>query len=478
MFSTTPFLYAFLPASLVLYFAVTKIFKGRTLWSNLTLCVLSTALYIVVSIWSESFSSIIFLLIPLNYLCSLACRATGKRWPCAVGIVLDTALLVWYKYASGIASLAHITLSSAVVMPLGLSFIVFHCISYLADVSATHAQSTERAPISLSSELGELTNCATYLLFFPKLFQGPIVRWKDFSAPVSDRRVSFDRFESGLERFLIGLGKKILLADEFGRMLNWFPGAGAMDAPTAWLGMLLFAMQMYFDFSGYSDMAIGLARFFGFELKENFDHPYLSTSVTQFWRRWHISLGAWFREYVYIPLGGNRRGNVYVNLLIVFILTGLWHGNALVYLFWGLLHGAFVLIERTGAYRRLREKAPALRYVGWLYTTAVVFFGWLCFRYESLPELLLYLKSMFSPAADGLSYTWQYFYTKKTLTYLIAAFLGIFAFGHPKLQHLWQRWQTHPAGQITKYIFLLLIAVLCYIGASFNTYTPFLYFQY
>lgn len=277
---------------------------------------------------------------------------------------------------------------------------------------------------------------------------------------------------------MLGLGKKVLLADEFGRMLSAFPSAGAMDTPTAWLGMVLFAMQMYFDFSGYSDMAIGLARFFGFELPENFDHPYTSTSVTEFWRRWHISLGAWFREYVYIPLGGNRRGNVYVNLLIVFVLTGLWHGNGLVYLYWGLLHGAFVLIERTGAYRRMREKFPAFRYIGWFYTTAVVFFGWLCFRYESVPQLVLYLKSMFHSASDGLSYTWQYFYDKKTLIYLISAILGIFAFGHPKLQHLWQRWQTHPAGQITKYILLLLIAVLCYIGASFNTYTPFLYFQY
>lgn len=316
------------------------------------------------------------------------------------------------------------------------------------------------------------------MLFFPKLFQGPIVRWKDFSAPLADRRVGFDRFEAGLERFLIGLGKKILLADEFGHMLSSFPSAGAMDVPTAWIGMILFAMQMYFDFSGYSDMAIGLARFFGFELSENFNHPYTSSSITEFWRRWHISLGAWFREYVYIPLGGNRRGNVYVNLLIVFVLTGLWHGNAPVYLLWGLWHAMFILFERTPLYRRLRENIPGRKYFGWLYTTFAVFFGWLCFRYESVSQLVLYLKSMFGATTGTLSYTWQYFYDKKTLFYLAASIFGLFVFSRPKLQHLWQRWQEHPAGQLAKYILLLLIAVLCYIGASFNTYTPFLYFQY
>lgn len=277
---------------------------------------------------------------------------------------------------------------------------------------------------------------------------------------------------------MLGLGKKVLLADEFGRMLSAFPSAGAMDTPTAWLGMVLFAMQMYFDFSGYSDMAIGLARFFGFELPENFDHPYTSTSVTEFWRRWHISLGAWFREYVYIPLGGNRRGNVYVNLLIVFVLTGLWHGNGLVYLYWGLLHGAFVLIERTGAYRRMREKFPAFRYIGWFYTTAVVFFGWLCFRYESVPQLVLYLKSMFGTITGTLSYTWQYFYNKKTLIYLAGSILGIFILSRPKCKEQWQRYRDLPVVQIAKYLLLLLIAAACYIGVSFNTYTPFLYFQY
>lgn len=468
MFSSTPFLFAFLPASLLLYFFTAKLSKRRTVFTNLLLCLLSAALYIAISLTSGGFSPVIFLLVAWNYLCSLLARITKRRAFLTVGIVVDVVVLVWFKYASLLASALHITLPLPTAMPLGLSFIIFHCISYLADVSLTRRQ----------NELCEFTDCACYLLFFPKLFQGPIVRWKDFSGSLSARRVTFDSFESGLERFLIGLGKKVLLADEFANMLSHFPNVGYMDAPTAWLGMILFAMQMYFDFSGYSDMAIGLARFFGFSFAENFDHPYTSTSITEFWRRWHISLGAWFREYVYIPLGGNRRGNVYIHLLIVFILTGLWHGNALVYLLWGLWHALFILFERTPLYRKLREKVPGWKYFGWLYTTLAVFFGWLCFRYENLSTLLTFLRSMFGTTVGELSFTWQYFYNTKALCYLAAAIVGIFLFSRPGLIERFKRIQDRPAAQIVKYVLLLAIAAACYIGLSYNSYTPFLYFQY
>ena len=238
------------------------------------------------------------------------------------------------------------------------------------------------------AKAGGFLDAALYMTFFPKIVSGPIVLWKDFSIELSARVFSEDRFVYGINRFIIGLGKKVLLADTFGSVVvniqdQMYYG---IDIPTAWGCTLLYFLQIYYDFSGYSDMAIGLSSMFGFKLKENFSFPYLSTSITEFWRRWHISLGTWFREYVYIPLGGNRKGfyRTLVNLFIVFLITGVWHGAGAGYLCWGIAHGICIVAERCVRDKKLYKMIPGV--VKWAVTTLIVMLGWQVFHIAGMSE--------------------------------------------------------------------------------------------
>ena len=338
----------------------------------------------------------------------------------ACAVAFDLGLLVFFKYAdwlwaslaSGLVALglldrpwdpigSHfasdsparaflLTSDDSIRLPIGISFFSFHAISYVVDIYRREAPA-QRNPF----------NIALYVALFPQLIAGPIVRYRDVAQQIVSRTVSRAGFAYGIRRFVIGLGKKMLIANVCAQAADGVFGTASvagvppaeLTPALAWLAALAYTLQIYFDFSGYSDMAIGLGHLFGFRFKENFDYPYVSRSITEFWRRWHISLSSWFRDYLYIPLGGNRRGpaRTYLNLLVVFTLCGLWHGASGTFLCWGLYHGAFLVLERAGLGAWLERRTTALRHV---YVLLVVMVGWVFFRADSLAHAFALLKAM------------------------------------------------------------------------------------
>lgn len=396
VFSSIIFIFYFLPLFLLAYYA-----SG---WRTAVLLVGSAVFYT----WGEGrYLVLLGALIVINFAAvrTLDRAATnGRRTLILTGIVaLDLGVLCWFKYAGFIAESVNTLLPGALPrlehhLPLGISFFTFQLISYAVDV---HRKATPCEP--------SLRRFATYILMFPHLIAGPIVRYADIAEELhADRRRS-GRTGLGFQYFIVGLGQKVLIANTVAPLADHAFGAdpAALDATTAWLGALAYTLQIYFDFCGYSNMAIGLAFMLGFTFPKNFDYPYAARSLTEFWRRWHISLSTWFRDYVYIPLGGNRLGRPKTirNLLVVFLLTGLWHGAAWTFIVWGLFHGAFLMLERVGL-GRLLDRAP--RVLTHLYALLVVVAGWVLFRAETLAQAGAYLAAMadvrtFAPPDVGLS---------------------------------------------------------------------------
>jgi alginate O-acetyltransferase complex protein AlgI len=386
VFSSIVFIFYFLPV-----FLLADYLSG---WRTGLLLTGSVAFYV----WGEgAYILLLAALILANYAGALWIELSRtperRRTTLIVVVVLDLAVLATFKYSGWLAHNLNALLPGDPIpdahlrLPLGISFFTFQLISYLADVHMRHVK----------AERG-LTRFATYILMFPHLIAGPIVRYADIRAEMhADRRRS-GTTGLGLQYFIVGLCQKVLVANTVAPLADHAFGlpAGSLDATTAWLGAFAYALQIYFDFAGYSNMAIGLAFMLGFTYPKNFDHPYASRSITEFWRRWHISLSSWFRDYVYIPLGGNRHGlrQTVRNLLIVFALTGLWHGAAWSFLLWGLYHGAFLLLERFGLGRAL-ERGP--RIVGHAYAILAVLFGWVLFRAADVPHALGYYGAMLNP---------------------------------------------------------------------------------
>lgn len=388
VFSSIIFIFYFLPVFLLGYYL-----SG---WRTGALLAGSAAFYV----WGEG--PYIFLLAALilaNYAGSRVLasnQATGRRRAILAGlIVLDLGVLGAFKYAGFLADNLNLLIPGKplpeihLALPLGISFFTFQLISYVADVYWRRIEA-ERS----------LTRFAAYILMFPHLIAGPIVRFAHIVEELHADRRHTGRIGLGLQYFIVGLSQKVLVANTVAPLADHAFGlpAEALDPGSAWLGAFAYSLQIYFDFCGYSNMAIGLAFMLGFTFPKNFDHPYASRSVTEFWRRWHISLSSWFRDYVYIPLGGNREGRwkTVRNLLLVFLLTGVWHGAAWTFIAWGLYHGAFLLIERFGLGRLL---AALPRFVGHAYTLLAVLVGWVLFRAETLPNALAYLSIM--AGADG-----------------------------------------------------------------------------
>lgn len=354
--------------------------------------------------------------------------------------------------------------------PLGISFLTFSAISYLADVRRGLAPA------------GSFLDCLLYLSFFPKVVSGPIVLWRDFQPQLGTRRTTLDGAVSGVERIAVGFAKKLILADMFGACVAEIDSAAAgagIDAPTAWLAVLLYMLQIYYDFAGYSDIAIGLGRLFGFQFKENFHFPYRSRSVTEFWRRWHISLGSWFREYVYIPLGGSRLGlrRTLWNLAVVFALTGVWHGAGWNYILWGGINGFFVLLERVVRDRPLYKKTPdGLKWGG---TMVIAMLFWQLFRFQSVREAGRWLAiGLGLVRFEWVTLTWRYFLDARLVFLLAVGVLGAAAPGGERLRRLWERFTGRTAGLAVREagaLVLFALAALCMVN---STYSPFIYFQY
>lgn len=336
VFSSNIFIFFFLPLTMWGYYFLGSKFQ------NTFLLLMSTLFFA----WSQPhYLWIILLNICVNYCGALLVdkitSSVARKIVFITDIVINIGILFYYKYFNftidSINRVFHSELEiQTIILPIGISFFTFQGLSYVIDVY--------KKEVSGQRNIFKL---ALYILLFPQLIAGPIVRYGDVVTEIDKRRISLDDFSAGLERFIIGLGKKVILSDVLAVIVDaiWQRGVAENTVGIAWLGCIAYTLHIYYDFSGYSDMAIGLGRIFGFHFRENFDMPYISKSITEFWRRWHISLSTWFREYVYIPLGGNRK-HVYRNLCVVFLLTGLWHGAAWNFVLWGVWHGAFILLER------------------------------------------------------------------------------------------------------------------------------------
>src|SRR5262249_27762906 len=400
LFSSTVFLFLFLPLMLGLYFVVPRPLRNfLLLLASLFFYVWGEKLYIFVLIAS----------IVLNYSMGLLIDRMKGRYAAGLAIGLavfvNLGLLGAFKYANFVAdNLNHLLVRlhlplvhlDPVHLPLGISFFTFHALSYVIDVYRREVPALKN-PI----------NFALYISFFPQSIAGPIVRYNDVASQLTDRVVTLEGFAQGIRRFIIGLAKKMIIANTLA-----FPADAIFNLPTSeltwrlsWLGIICYTFQIYFDFSGYSDMAIGLAKMFGFQFKENFNYPYIAASVTDFWRRWHISLSTWYRDYLYIPLGGNRHGKarLYFNLVTVFFLCGLWHGASWTFILWGLFHGTFLVLERMGLGQLLEKAWAPVRH---LYALLVVMVGWVLFKATTFSQALAYLGAMVG-LGKGLGYKYK-----------------------------------------------------------------------
>ena len=450
------FLFLFLPCALLLAFLTRKHLQGQ----NLALLVLSLAFYACSGI-----PGLLFVL-GMSALVYLLARLPGRDWQYA-GIALCVAALCYLKYtgffAENLSRLTGLALTvPTVAAPLGVSFFTFLAISYLADVA--------RGAIAPERNFGRLL---LYFTFFPKSAQGPLVRYGTFSPQLTARRADLP---AGIERFLLGLGKKVLLAEAMGTVSAqvFRLSAVALTPGKMWLGAVCYALQIYFDFSGYTDMALGLGRMFGFTLPENFDFPYLAESVTDFWRRWHITLSQWFRDYVYIPLGGNRKGKArqILNLCIVWLLTGLWHGSAWTFVAWGAWYAVLLIAEKLFLGRWL-EKAPKV--LRRLYALLAILIGWVLFNSPSLGAAGKYLRAMCF-LGEGTGADAPFFLL--TLRQYGLQLLAALALCTPVGKHLMARLEQRPAGRWIKLILLGAIFALSLLAMTGSTMQAFIYAQF
>lgn len=356
-----------------------------------------------------------------------------------------------------------------IALPIGISFFTFQALSYVIDVYRKEVE-VQRNPFKLGM----------YVAFFPQLIAGPIVRYIDIVKEIDNRSISIEGFSSGIMRFVVGLSKKVLIADIFAQNADSIFGLqiGELTAPIAWIGILSYSIQIYFDFSGYSDMAIGLGRMFGFHFHENFNYPYISKSLTEFWRRWHISLSTWFRDYLYIPLGGNRKGNVYINLFIVFLATGMWHGANTTFIVWGFFHGIVLIIERVLKKKNISlEGIPSL--LRRVVTLLIVIIGWVIFRADTMSYAWGYLKAMFGVVDAGFKpyNIFHYLDWRLVCAYVVAMIASTNVLPWMKIKlSLSTDWRDDMPG--ASYIVTLVMFLVCIVFIMNQGYSPFIYFRF
>ncbi|MEZ5419277.1 MAG: MBOAT family protein [Vicinamibacterales bacterium] len=479
LFTAPSFLFVFLPLVLALHLPPAR------RWRNLLLVAASLLFY---ASGSGAFTSLIVASIAGNYAAAVVIdRHRGRpagRWWLRVTVAANLLVLVVCKYAGflvtnlnaarGAAGLASWTVPE-ITLPIGISFFTFHAISYVVDVARGDAIA-QKGPVET----------ALYLLFFPQLIAGPIIRYREIAPQLTSRLVATADLATGARRFVTGLAKKMLVANTVAGPADRIFALPPSDLTTglAWLGVVCYTLQIYFDFSGYSDMAIGLGRMFGFRFPENFRHPYVATSVQDFWRRWHLSLSAWFRDYLYVPLGGNRvrPARVYVNLVTVFALCGLWHGANWTFLAWGLFHGAFLVVERVVG-PALPAPTAASRAVGRVYALAVVMVGWVCFRAESLTAAGHLLQAM-AGLASAPAPTWDvgWFLTPDVALAILAG-----AIGATPVASALVAWGSDETGGVRAARPLVSAAAVMWLTAllaaslllsAAGTYSPFIYFRF
>ncbi len=469
VFSSLLFLFRFLPFVLLAYYAVPK------KWQNLVLLAFSLFFYA----WGEPvYVALIVFSIMVDYTAGRAVayfKAHGMTGHAKFAVFcsasINLLLLGFFKYADFFLGMLHDVFSLEVsvlglALPVGISFYTFQTMSYTIDVYRGDA-AVQKNPVSFGA----------YVALFPQLIAGPIIRYKTIAKQIDSRKESVGQFYYGMIRFMAGLGKKVLLANPVGMLWEEVAatGAGQLTTAAAWLGLLAFHFQIYFDFSGYSDMAIGLGAMFGFAFPENFLHPYESKSITEFWRRWHVSLGMWFKEYVYIPLGGNRKGQTrqMANIAIVWLLTGLWHGASMNFVLWGVYFGVLLVIEKI-VWKRFFEKVPA--WAGHVYTMAAVIAGWYLFAWQDMEDGMGYLKAMLFHAGAGLA-------DQRALYLLLSngMLLAVAAIGATSaIKRLVSKYLPDGSKRqiIMGNLFVAAVFMACLAMLVNNSYNPFLYFRF
>ena len=459
VFSSPLFLFAFLPALLLVYYAVNDRLK------NLVLVLFSLFFYA----WGEPKNVFLMLLsILLNYLMGLGIERFPKsrKWILTGAVCYNLGALFVFKYLNFAVNvwnsmgIRHLTVAQ-IALPIGISFYTFQILSYVVDVYRGNCKAQHN-----------LLHLTLYVSLFPQLIAGPIVRYVDVESQINRRQISLEKMAAGLIRFAKGFAKKVLIADQLSFLVDTVFEGQYPSIGLHWLGIIAYALQIYYDFSGYSDMAIGLGKLFGFDFLENFQFPYISKSVREFWRRWHISLSTWFRDYLYIPLGGNRKGTMrtYINLLIVFTATGLWHGASFNFLVWGLYYAVFLILERVG-FSRCLERIPS--FFQHLYAILVVLIGWVFFRADGLMAAFRYIGRMFVPSGND----WANMMFVMDRQYWFCLIIGI-VFAVPFWKKLKASLQKTAAWDVGKNVFIILcfLTAVCYmVGSGFS---PFLYFRF
>ena len=472
VFSSILFLTLFLPVTLLVYYLAGKWFR------NITLLFASLFFYA----WGEG--AYVFLMlasIAINYFLGL--QLTAQKDPrlrkilITAGVAVNLIGLIVFKYTNWLvdilAGLPNISssqiLESRIHLPIGISFFTFQAISYIIDVYRKESESQRN-----------FFHLGLYIASFPQLIAGPIVRYHDVARQIVGRVHSFPLFASGVERFILGLSKKVLIANPMASMADMIFAFDALrlSPGIAWLGIGCYTLQIYFDFSGYSDMAIGLGRMFGFRFLENFNYPYISRSIQEFWQRWHISLSRWFRDYLYIPLGGNRKGarRTYINLFVVFLLCGLWHGASWNYVLWGIIHGSFLIIERKFLKVWLDRSH---RIICHCYTLMVVVHAWVFFRIEDLSDAGDYLAAMYG-MSDKVN-VGPMIYARIDALFMVSFAAGIL-FSIPVAGSLQERfeekWTTGGTATAIRGAALLFLLFISFSFLAVNSYNPFIYFRF
>lgn len=465
VFSSQIFIFIFLPFTLLSYY----LFPNKL--RNYVLLLLSIFFY---SWGGVNYVLILLTSILINYSFGIFIskyieRIAIKRLLLTIGVILNLILLFYFKYydftITNLNTLFKLDIAlKEIVLPIGISFFTFQGMSYIIDIYRGTATVNKN-----------IFSVALYISLFPQLVAGPIVKYKDIEDQIRNRKETLQGFSYGIERFIIGLAKKVIIADVLASIaVSIIPNStNVIDTPTAWLGIICYTLQIYFDFSGYSDMAIGLGAMFGFTFMENFNFPYISKSITEFWRRWHISLSTWFKEYLYIPLGGNRTGNTYLNLLIVFFVTGLWHGSSWNFIIWGLWHGLFIIIEKFIQNKNWYIKTPSI--IKWFVTIFIVIIGWVFFSFDSLSNAFNFLSVMFGITHNEIiTFEISYYLNFRTVIWLIFAII----LSTPVLTNILKKYNSSKYFEIIKTIALSILLVICIIFIVNSTYSPFIYFQF
>lgn len=495
LFSSMVFLWIFLPTVILGNFFLTIIpLKNETKRLHIKNCFLLFSSLFFYAWGGINYLFIMLSVIFINFiggsiLHKFSNEIRKKKVVLAVVVILNLAILFFFKYFNmlvvgieafmqkdkGLLEKMSCMLSmegtgslgiAYIVLPIGVSFYIFQALSYVIDVYYGKAKIQKN-----------ILDFALYVSFFPQLIAGPIVKYSDVALQIKERKEHIALFNSGIKRFCYGLGKKVIIANTFGQVADeiWALETGTLGMAVAWLGAISYTIQIYYDFSGYSDMAIGLGRMFGFEFKENFNYPYLSSSVQEFWRRWHMSLSTWFKEYVYIPLGGNRKGNMrtYFNIFIVFLLTGVWHGANFTFIVWGLMYAVLQILERLFL-KRILDKNP-IKLFNHMYTMLAVIIGWVYFRSETIMQANEYIVQMFSFETSNNSVL--SFLSMKVLVLFVVAILcgGIL---QKVLGGLYRKVRSNMVIQNVDFACQICILVYSIVLIISGTYNPFIYFQF